>query len=119
MTFPRRRGLTERAATAAVDQACRMLRLPTIRSRFPEHAESAAREQMSYLGSLSELLMAECDDRARRRSERRIQAAGAPGSSVPDGEETVTSTRLRVGVYEIPTKRRRRQFCGYTSAQPV
>jgi hypothetical protein len=28
----RRRGLTEEAATAAVDQACRRLRLPTIRA---------------------------------------------------------------------------------------
>lgn len=33
---------------------------------------------MSYLGFLSELLLAECDDRARRRSERRIKAAGFP-----------------------------------------
>ncbi|MFJ3794262.1 ATP-binding protein [Kitasatospora sp. NPDC090091] len=78
MTFPRQRGITEQAATAAIDQACRMLRLPTVRSQFPELAESAAREQMSYLGFLSELLMSECDDRARRRSERRIKAAGFP-----------------------------------------
>src|SRR5262249_1902959 len=37
-----------------------------------------SREQMSYLGFLAELLLAECDDRARRRSERRIGAAGFP-----------------------------------------
>ncbi|MEU8109635.1 ATP-binding protein [Nonomuraea muscovyensis] len=42
MTVPRHRGLTEQAADAAVDQACK------------------------------------CDDRARRRSERRIKAAGFP-----------------------------------------
>lgn len=77
-TPPRRRGLTEQAADTAVDQACRMLRLPTIRAKFPELAESAAREQMSYLGFLAELLMAECDDRAWRRSERRIKAAAFP-----------------------------------------
>jgi DNA replication protein DnaC len=70
--FKRHRGLTEQAADAAVDQACRMLRLPTIRQQFPELAEAAARDQMSYRGFLAELLMAECDDRARRRSERRI-----------------------------------------------
>jgi hypothetical protein len=46
-----------------VDEACRMLRLPTIRTQFPDLAEAAARE------FLAELLMAECDDRARRRSE--------------------------------------------------
>jgi DNA replication protein DnaC len=33
---------------------------------------------MSYLGFLAELLLAECDDRARRRSERRIKAAVFP-----------------------------------------
>jgi hypothetical protein len=78
MTVQRHRGLTEQAAQAAVDQACRMLRLPTIRGQFPELAEAATREQMSYLGFLAELLMAECDDRARRRSERRIKAAAFP-----------------------------------------
>jgi DNA replication protein DnaC len=71
----RRKGLTEQAAEAAIDQACRMLRLPTIRAQFCDLADQAAREQMSYRGFLAELLMAECDDRARRRSERRIKAA--------------------------------------------
>ena len=33
---------------------------------------------MSYRGFLAELLMAECDDLARRRSERRIKAAQFP-----------------------------------------
>ena len=33
---------------------------------------------MTYRGFLAELLMAECDDRARRRSERRIKAAAFP-----------------------------------------
>jgi DNA replication protein DnaC len=41
-------------------------------------AEAAASEQLTYRGFLAELLMAECDDRARRRSERRIKAAGFP-----------------------------------------
>ncbi|MEV4283695.1 IS21-like element helper ATPase IstB [Actinoplanes xinjiangensis] len=74
----RHRGLTEQAADAAVDSACRLLRLPTIRSQFTELAEAAARDQMTYRGFLAELLMAECDDRARRRSERRIKAAAFP-----------------------------------------
>src|SRR5215471_21546605 len=55
-----------------------MLHLPTIRAQFPELAQAAAREQMSYRSFLAELLLAECDDRARRRSERRIRAAGFP-----------------------------------------
>lgn len=74
----RKRGLTEEAATASIDPACRMLRLPSIRQQFPDLAEGAARDQMSYRGFLAELLMAECDDRVRRRSERRIKAASFP-----------------------------------------
>ncbi|MGW6196973.1 IS21-like element helper ATPase IstB [Kribbella sp. NPDC055110] len=75
---PRRRTMTEQAAEAAVDQACRSLRLPTIRTRFPDLVERAAGDQMSYRVFLAELLLAECDDRARRRSERRIKAAQFP-----------------------------------------
>jgi DNA replication protein DnaC len=78
MTSKTRRGLTEQAADAADDHACRLLRLPTVRTQFPELAAAAAREQMTYRGYLAELLMAECDDRARRRSERRIKAAWFP-----------------------------------------
>lgn len=38
MTAQRHRGLTEQAADAAIDTACRMLRLPTIRAQFPDLA---------------------------------------------------------------------------------
>jgi DNA replication protein DnaC len=78
MTLPRQRNLTEQAATTAIDTACRLLRLPSIRSEFAEIADRAAKDQMTYRGFLAELLMTECDDRARRRSERRIKAAGFP-----------------------------------------
>ena len=78
MTLQRHRGLTEPAADAAIDTACRVLRLPTLRAQFTDLAEAAAREQMTYRGFLAELLMAECDDRGRRRSERRIKAACFP-----------------------------------------
>lgn len=73
-----RHGMTEQAAGAAIDQACRMLRLPTIRTRSGEIAADAKREQMTYQGFLAELLLAECDDRSRRRSVRRVKAACFP-----------------------------------------
>ena len=57
-----------------------MLRLPTIRDRFAEIAAAADREQLTYRGFLAELLMAECDDRDRRRAVRRIHAPGSPGA---------------------------------------
>ncbi len=74
----RRRGLTEEAATAAVDQACRRLRLPTMRAVLGEALDAAGKDQLSYQGFLAELLLAECDDRDRRSSIRRVKAAGFP-----------------------------------------
>jgi len=74
----RGRNLTDQAADAAVDQACRALRLPTMRARFAELADAAERQQLTYRGFLAELLMSECDDRDRRRSERQLRAAGFP-----------------------------------------
>src|SRR5262245_46732620 len=73
-----RRGVTEQAAIAAIDSATRVLRLPTIRGRFGEIAGAAQREQLTYLGFLAELVMAECDDRDKRRAARRIHDAGFP-----------------------------------------
>ncbi len=77
-TLRRRRGMTEEAAAAAVDQACRRLRLPTIRAVMDEATTVANREQLSYQGFLAELLLAECDDRDRRSTVRRVSAAGFP-----------------------------------------
>ena len=77
-TTLRRRGLTEEAATAAVDQACRRLRLPTIRAVVEDAATAARKDQLSYYGFLAELLLSECDDRDRRSVVRRIKGAGFP-----------------------------------------
>ncbi|WP_431030803.1 IS21-like element helper ATPase IstB [Plantibacter sp. RU18] len=74
----RRRGMTEQAANAAVDQACRRLRLPTIRAVVGEATKIAEKEQLTYQGFLAELLLAECDDRDRRSSVRRVSAANFP-----------------------------------------
>ncbi|EAP98730.1 IS21 family transposase [Janibacter sp. HTCC2649] len=77
-TLRRRRGMTEEAAIAAVDQACRRLRLPTIRALVDEALAVAKKEQLTYQGFLAELLLAEVDDRDRRSSVRRVKAAGFP-----------------------------------------
>ena len=77
-TLRRRRGLTEQAAVAAIDQACRRLRLPTIRALVEEAVTAAQKEQLTYYGFLAEMLLAECDDRDRRSSVRRVKAAGFP-----------------------------------------
>lgn len=89
MTLERHRGLTEQAATAAIDQACRMLRLPTIRAQFPDLAEAAARDQMSYRGFLAELH----DGRVRRPGPATLRTAHQ-GGAVPPGE-VAAGLRLR------------------------
>jgi len=70
--------LTDTAADAAIDQACRILRLPAIRGRHGEIAAAAARQQASYKGFLVELLSVECDDREQRRKARLVRDAAFP-----------------------------------------
>nr|WP_269799132.1 IS21-like element helper ATPase IstB [Glycomyces xiaoerkulensis] len=70
--------MTEAAAETAVDVATKMLRLPTVRSQFAPAADAAKREQLTYRGYLAELMMAECEDRDRRRCQRRLRAADFP-----------------------------------------
>jgi len=70
--------LTEEAADAAIEQACRILRLPTIRDRFGDQAAAAIRQHATYKSFLSELLFIECEDREVRRKARLVKQAGFP-----------------------------------------
>ena len=70
--------LTDTAANAAIDQACRILRLPTIRHRHGEIAAAATRQQADYKGFLVKLLSLECDDREARRKARLVREAAFP-----------------------------------------
>src|SRR3954465_3534254 len=70
--------LTDAAADAAIEQACRILRLPTIREQHARVAEAAARQKAGYKGFLVELLAMECDEREDRRKTRLIREAGFP-----------------------------------------
>lgn len=60
---------------ALIDDACKLLRLPTIRARFEELAEAARRDQYSYKQFLADLLQVECADRDLRRRQRLVRAA--------------------------------------------
>ena len=74
----RRDELTEPAMDAAIERACTILRLPTVRDRHGEVAGIAQRQQASYKGFLTELLSLECDDRETRRRARLVREAGFP-----------------------------------------
>ena len=99
-----RRGVTEQAAVAAIDSATRVLRLPTIRDRFTEIAAAAQREQLSYLGFLAELVMAECDDRDKRRAARRIHDAGFPrGKRIEEFDFEANSSVNPAVIHQLAT----------------
>jgi DNA replication protein DnaC len=66
------------AALTAIDTACRILRLPTIRDRVEDMVAAAEREQLGYAAFLAEALLAECDDRDERRRVRRVRDAAFP-----------------------------------------
>src|SRR3954454_21842872 len=68
--------LTDAAADAAIEQACRILRLPTIRAHHARGAEAAARQKAGYKGFLVELLAIQCHEREDRRNDRLVREAG-------------------------------------------
>lgn len=62
----------------SIDQACRMLQLPTIRARYEDVAASALRDHASYKQFLADLLNSELAERAQRRKLRLVREAGFP-----------------------------------------
>ncbi|MFJ4634335.1 IS21-like element helper ATPase IstB [Streptomyces hygroscopicus] len=63
---------------AAIDEACRDLRLPAFRERFVELAATARREQSAYKQFLLDLLQVEVTDRDVRRQQRLVRSAKFP-----------------------------------------
>lgn len=70
--------LSEPAAQAAVQAACKVLSLPTVRAQAEALAAAAARERLSHTAFLAEVLALECDERAVRRRMRRVNEARFP-----------------------------------------
>jgi DNA replication protein DnaC len=62
----------------AIQQHCKLLRLPTVRGQFQNLAEQALREKRTHVGYLEALLSAEVEDRERRTIERRLKEARLP-----------------------------------------
>jgi DNA replication protein DnaC len=70
--------MSDPAAEAAIQAACRVLSLPTVRDQAVPLAAAAARERLSHKAYLAEVLSAECDDRQTRRRMRRVNEAKFP-----------------------------------------
>ena len=75
---PRRDMGPEEAVDTAIDEACRALHLPTIRSRVQDMAAEAMRQRSSYKDFLADLLEAECAERDERRKQRLVRDANFP-----------------------------------------
>jgi DNA replication protein DnaC len=70
--------ISDDAAAASIDAACRALHLPTVRAEAGPVADAAVRDRLTHRAYLAELLAAETDARAIRRRERRIREARFP-----------------------------------------
>jgi DNA replication protein DnaC len=70
--------ISDDAAAASIDAACRSLHLPTVRAEAGPTADAAVRDRLTHRAYLAELLAAETDARAIRRRERRIKEARFP-----------------------------------------
>jgi len=62
----------------AIDEACRLLHLPTVRDSYDEQAGESLRERATYKEFLSDLLAAECAHREERRKQRLVRDANFP-----------------------------------------
>ncbi|MFB8749082.1 hypothetical protein VSS30_09705 [Streptomyces parvulus] len=93
--------LTSQASDAAIDTACRMLRLPTVRAQSADTIARAEREGLSDAGFLAELLLAECEDRDRRRAERRIRAARFPREKSPQLSGVAVRESRKIAVQDV------------------
>ncbi len=69
---------TDTGALAAIQAASRDLKLPVVRADAQRIATDAQRAKLSYLAFLADVLVAEVDQRAERRRQRRIHEARFP-----------------------------------------
>jgi len=70
--------LSDPAAEAAIQTACRTLLLPTVRAEAVAMATAAAKQRLSHKAFLAEVLLAECDERDARPQVRRVKEAKFP-----------------------------------------
>ena len=70
--------MSDPAAEASIQAACRSLALPTIRTEAGRIADAATKQRLSHKAFLAEVLAAECDERDTRRRTRRVHEAKFP-----------------------------------------
>jgi DNA replication protein DnaC len=75
---PRKDAAAAGAVETVIDEACRTLHLPTIRSRWEDIAATALKERATFKDFLADLLEAECLQREERKKARLVREANFP-----------------------------------------
>ena len=86
--------ISDDAAAAAIDAACKALHLPTVRAEAGPTGDAAVRDRITHRGYLAELLSAETDARAIRRRQRRIHDARFPRHKTLDAFDVTAVTNI-------------------------
>jgi DNA replication protein DnaC len=86
--------MTEPAAEAGIESACRALHLPTVRTEAATLADTAAKERLTHRAYLAEVLAAEVDQRDGRRRARRIVEARFPRIKRLDDFDTAAAPAI-------------------------
>ena len=90
--------LSEDAAAAAIDAACKLLHLPTVRADAGPTADAAQRDRLTHRAYLAELLSAETDARAIRRRQRRINDARFPRTKTLEAFDLTATPNIPGGL---------------------
>jgi DNA replication protein DnaC len=78
------KAMMENLEKAAVEQQCRVLRLPAVAEQCAPLAEEAVKQRQTYLRYLEALLAAELEERERNTIARRIKDAHLPRTKTLD-----------------------------------
>jgi DNA replication protein DnaC len=83
---------------AAVQQQCKLLRMPAVAANCVRLAEEAMRAKQNHIGYLETLLTAELEERERNTVQRRIQEARLPRMKTLDEFDFGQSPKVSPGL---------------------
>jgi DNA replication protein DnaC len=89
------KAVMENLEKAAVEQQCRVLRLPTIADQCAPLAAEAIKQRQTYLRYLEALLAAELEERERNTIARRIKEARLPRTKTLDEFDFTKAPQVR------------------------
>ena len=89
------KAVIENLEKAAVEQQCRVLRLPAVAEQCAPLAEEAVKQRQTYLRYLEALLAVELEERERNTIARRIKDAHLPRTKTLDEFDFSKAPQIR------------------------